>query len=695
MSQESTAKVGSFRDIFSQVLEDRNKDPLLHLLVLTYEFDEQQLRNLVCCRNLEEDYEIKQSQLEIVSKLRPLVIYDARKTKEAGTLPPFLELHPYQSGGFACHHSKAYLFITEKTVRLVLGSFNLTETGLFKNREVFQSFLWDSPQSDDLHLLPQWVKFLTDHYASRLVESSQSTLTTILKTLRERIATWSAQSSQMGAQLLYSGYGQTPSGLQSLQEIWKNNFPNKEPDTFVAVSPFFDENPQEKNFASELQVFFPSLVNQTIITDEAVVDHLSKAHFGTNWSSCNNELLAIPATLSEQERARIEKASNLPGAKSKDLQISRKLHAKVLMLQKDEQALVVMGSANFTCKAWLGASANQELGLVWKQEDPMAFKKSLLEGLGGTPYNRFDALPETATSKIATLDDEGYTDQTGFPGFIEHILLIPSEDRNNVRFQIEIGNTRDENQTGNLSEYEIEWAGLKLVCEPHLSQWIDQKDYQSRILGARHLSFRPKLDLTRIFYFPFQYTGTLITEPNTYLHPSSWDWMAFYLNPNQNSPLGDHEKLPGEEDGTSTVNFDNSCGVDRAGNCVIAMQAYLNVFGRIESDFTSRAIGLEKMDKAHRLEALRHQILDPLMVFCRILEREAASQKKSEDAPDIVFKLGELLMFLSTLGARESLRDYQEKFEVKKNLVRDMLSRRQGQESLLKSYVSFILEQSK
>ena len=102
----------SFRDITAGIFSRRNDDPIKHIFVLTYEFDDQQLQNLVCGNDLETDFELRQAQLKVLCDIRPVVIYDSRKTPEAPKLPQFLELHPWRSGAWSCHHSKAYLIVT-------------------------------------------------------------------------------------------------------------------------------------------------------------------------------------------------------------------------------------------------------------------------------------------------------------------------------------------------------------------------------------------------------------------------------------------------------------------------------------------------------------------------------------------------------------------------------------------------------
>ncbi|UFS72649.1 hypothetical protein LPW11_10735 [Geomonas sp. RF6] len=53
----------NFGDIFSEVVADKATDPIEHLLILTYEFDEEQLLNLACGRSLEEEMELSRTQL--------------------------------------------------------------------------------------------------------------------------------------------------------------------------------------------------------------------------------------------------------------------------------------------------------------------------------------------------------------------------------------------------------------------------------------------------------------------------------------------------------------------------------------------------------------------------------------------------------------------------------------------------------
>ena len=219
----STNQFLNFADIFSDVLTLLDDDPVENFVVLTYEFDEQQLLNLAVLRSLEEQKEPGKSGLKLLSSIRPVVFFDARKTRSFARLPQFLELHPCKTEGFSCHHSKAYCIVTRKTIRLVVGSFNLTFSGLFRNREVFESWSWDSPQSPDIHLLFEWIELLKSHYLTETQASSASSLAAVLAKLEARTANWN-QPGETISHFLISGYdGQK--GIDALAARWKEWYP--------------------------------------------------------------------------------------------------------------------------------------------------------------------------------------------------------------------------------------------------------------------------------------------------------------------------------------------------------------------------------------------------------------------------------------------------------------------------------------
>jgi hypothetical protein len=223
--------------IEDEIWADLNRDPLKHIFILTYEFDERQLLNLASgVRDLLNPMNLTHRQYAALAMVRPLVVYDASKTKPSFELPQFAELHPYRSKAYCCHHSKAYCLVTEEKIILALGSFNLTHTGLFKNREVLQHFIWDETHRAGRSLLDQWIKFLTDNYASRLKSSSASALIGLLETLSERASKLPNEPLARETALIHSGYNSN--GLKQLSDLWSAWFPNLQPKTLSVVSPF-------------------------------------------------------------------------------------------------------------------------------------------------------------------------------------------------------------------------------------------------------------------------------------------------------------------------------------------------------------------------------------------------------------------------------------------------------------------------
>lgn len=665
----------NYSDVFSDVLTLLDDDPIEHFIVLTYEFDEQQLLNLAALRALEEGKDLGKSGLKLLSGIRPVVFFDARKTKPFGRLPQFLELHPCKTVAFSCHHSKAYCIITRKTVRLAVGSFNLTFTGLFRNREVFESWCWRSAESEDIHLLLEWIKFLKQHYLTEARESSASALAAALATLDKRTSGWE-RSGARGSRLLASGYD-GEKGIDALADCWHEWCPNRHPDHLLAVSPFFDEVPQFGSFAAELRQRFPELSSIEIVTDESVRPNLSRAHFGPVVGLGDSALRLIPEALPEHERQRIERLS---GGKTKDLVITRPLHAKILLLScADGAGLAYLGSANFSRKAWLGE--NRELGLAWRIDGAANLRNGILAALSVAPENRYSELPPLPPEKPPKADEESVADDTRFPGFIDYIVLVPTEGDGRLVFRV-YGD-----DLARLDGYDISWADMTLRFSCGCSQAFPLEGFRNVLLGGRTIEFRPHGNANISFWVPFQYAGELIAEREALMHSSSWDWLSFYLNPNSGEEDEDPERLP-EPGGDITKPLPISpIDVDREANCVIAMQRYLSLFARVEVAFESRLMTVLKIEEATaREQALRTQVIDPLNGLATLLEREATRQ-----AEDRLFKLGELRLLLSSL-AKESSPALRAAFGPSIARLDTTMNSAQGQNQISSDYFRFVTQ---
>lgn len=664
----------NFSDLFSEVLTLLDDDPIEHLIILTFEFDEQQLLNLAVLRALEEDKEIGKSGLKLLSSIRPVVFFDARKTKPFGRLPQFLELHPCKTAGFSCHHSKAYCIVTRKTIRLAVGSFNLTFSGLFRNREVIESWCWQSADSPDTHLLFEWIVFLKQQYLSEAQESSASALSAALETIEKRTSDWQIPAEST-SHFLASGYG-NESGIDKLVEQWSDWFPNQGPDRLFVVSPFFDEAPHGNSIAAKLVERFPLLSDIEIVTDESAFNNLSQIHFGPESNRKRTALRLISESLSENERQRIERQT---AGKTKDLVISRPLHAKILILSSSGGiGLAYLGSANFSVKAWLGA--NREFGLVWRIDDASSLHRRVMSALSVAPDNHFNELPPLLPpEKPPKVDEESVEDDSLFPDFIDYIVLEPFEGEGRLVFRIK------GSDISRLSEYDVHWADLELDFIDGSSQIIRLDEFRNVLLGGRTIEFKPRTDATKSFWFPFQYSGELVAEREALMHSSSWDWLNFYLNPEYEGGDEDPESLP-KLGGLPPVPPPTSpIDMDREANCVIAMQRYLSLFSRIETTFDTRlSAALKVEDLVAREQALKMQVLDPLAGLAALLEREPV--KRSEDR---LFKLGELRLLLSAL-ARKSPATLHECFAQSLARLETAMNQTQGRDLLSSDYLRFV-----
>lgn len=663
----------NYSDIFSDVLTLLDDDPIEHFIALTYEFDEQQLLNLAVLRALEEPKDLGKSGLKLLSGIRPVVFFDARKTRPFGRLPQFLELHPCKTAGFSCHHSKAYCIVTRKTIHLAVGSFNLTFSGLFRNREVFEAWCWRSAESPNTHLLFEWIELLKRHYLTEARASSASALGAALMTLEARTSGW-RRPADPASHFLASGYAEQQ-GIDALAAHWREWYPEQSPDRLFAVSPFFDEVPQFGSLAAELRDRFPALSDIEIVTDESVLPNLSQAHFGPSAGRGNSLLRLIPEALPEQERQRIERQS---GGKTKDLVMARPLHAKVLIMSRaDGPGLAYLGSANFSRKAWLGA--NREFGLVWRIDSAKMLRDDILAALSVASPDRFPELPPLPPEKLPKADEESVEDDSLFPGFIDYIVLASIEGDGRLAFRIH------GDDLSRLDDYDIRWTGLTLTIFEGQSQAIPLEEFRNALLGGRTIEFRPRKKPGCCFWFPFQYAGELIAERESLMHASSWDWLTFYLNPNADDGDEDPEKLPGMGERAPDPLPASPIDVDRDANCVIAMQSYLSLFSRVEAAFESRFRTVSKIeDAAAREQALRIQVLDPLGGLTTLLEREPARQPE-----DRLFKLGELRLLLWAL-ARESAPAERLCFEPLIARLDGAMKVAPGQDQLSSDYLRFV-----
>lgn len=681
-------------------------DPIQHILALTYEFDENQLANFVSGRDLLEEARISRKQLLEISRIRPVVAYDAAKTKENRSLPQLLELHPWKSRAFGCHHSKAYCIVTSARVHLVLGSFNLTQTGLCHNREVLDHFVWsiDDEQVGDSHVLRQWTAFLREQYLSRMHNSERSALRQLIDTLEARSDMLPA-FSEGSSSLVFSGYGENGAkGLHTLSALWSQWFPDESPTGLFVVSPFFDQDPGKLCIAKDFLLAFPLLSEIHICTAEEAEPLLCKAHFGSSATNTDakHALFRIPRATSEDERKVIlAEAASQQISISNEQTLERKLHAKILLLFNGKHGISYAGSANFSRNAWLGR--NQELGMARRENDIPALRKNILKGLYVESENRYADLPGSLPGHPAVVDDEEELTHELFPDFIEHITLERCPETNRARFVLHKGASEAGCRIGSTDDYRVTWGIVPLVImfDAHLvSEWIENTQWQKRLLGGRNLAFYHHDEPDRVFWFPFQYSDSLINDKEYLLNITSSDWLLYYAS---NQILSE---VTGQSyyinDVENDLEFQADYGVpDRESNTVIAMQRYLQQFGSVEDSFRQKielildAYGLEPDKQARCANHIKNTVLLPLNTLFTILRKEYAEKSGATDAlPHHAFRLGELLLFVRELSsvsplAKDILAPLYEDIE---SALHGLSGLEQGTDFILQSYLAFVLQ---
>lgn len=632
-----TGEFDSLQSIFADIAANAGKDPIERIVVLTYEFDDQQLVNLIAGRRLDDEFDLRTNHLRFIAACQPLVLYDARKTRESNKLPHFLDLIPVRAAAYSCHHSKAYLIATRDTVRLALGSFNLTRTGLFSNREVFMDFLWSERERANAGLLRAFVRLLRNGYANQLGAAASPALDSAVAMIEGRLDKWKMSGDGAAGRdeptLLHSGYASGDSGLRQLSRLWRT-VSGHPPSKLIAVSPFFDRG--DSFLADALSTELGPIAEIVIHTGEESMAALSKRHYGTH--AATRRLHLIPATPGNEELARISAANE--GASVGSLNIERKLHAKILILCGEGQRhLVYIGSANFTSKAWNGD--NHELGLAWTQKGSAeAVIAAVVRALGSQGACSYAQLPDRLVAAERG-EDALYEDVAGYPDFIFGIELRTPDEMKTVVFHFSC------ERPERLRDYDIHWGELPITPGGSVSQLIPWSDSAIPLLGKRNLRFVRRGFAEPVFYLPFHHEQALLAYADLRLFANAEDWLLYYLRPHYAGGGGPGERIPGERIETDEP---AETSVDRESNTVIAMQRHLSLFSEVERVFSDRVAEIAALPDC--AEQWARRIEKPLRLYAQLLEKEHDASSSVLRRQVYSFKTGELALFCQAMGAR-------------------------------------------
>ncbi|QOT76569.1 hypothetical protein [Cupriavidus basilensis] len=501
--------------------------------MLSYEFDDEQVLNLSALQPLGKQFEPRMTHLARIAQTVPVMIYDARKTRADLRLPHFMELLPVRMPAYTCHHPKAYLVVTRSCVHLALGSMNLTRSGLFSNREVFDTFCWTDKETDDRALLAEFLGVLRKGYAS----FDSTSLAAALEEVDRRLSRWKDLPDTGRATLIHQGYD-AQHALASLAQRWSETFGiHAPPERAIVVSPFFDRTIEGRMLIDDVHDTFPQLTRLDVVTDETVSEYLCQRHFH---GATSTRLFLIPKKISDQELARIAQANQSNDIA--DHAIGRKLHAKILILARGNDALVYLGSGNFTRKAWCGG--NHELGVARPYRGNMdALLESLRRSLCAEAADRFKELPvSTPVATPPTDDDDDYVPLAGYPDFVQGIELREAETSEEMAFFVKAA----PDELDRLAAYEVIWGATVLRFDDGRSQPLERSLLARCLLGGRNLRFSLRADPSLFHYLPFRHSAQLFEQRERYVFPTAEDWMYHYLGADLPLDRDPGEYMPGD-----------------------------------------------------------------------------------------------------------------------------------------------------
>lgn len=606
---------------FLSVKEIFEREELKTLIILTYELDEAALFD-VCLVNNQNS--------KSIHAVKPVVFYDVRKTKEFFNAPPSVELIPYYKSG-GKHHSKAYLFSTDSEVHLILGSLNLTKSGLLRNREVFKHFMCSKTDVDSASLIKDFITFLEGNYLQRESDNLKDSLVHI----KSLIGSFEA-NEKIHYHLIHSGYGED--GLRQLSNVWESQFPDETPDNTFIVSPFFDA--AENNIVRELDEFDlkPALLH--LVTARGLSEKLpiskpyyleAKKHVDLKVYESDN--LILPGTEESLEIKRFEQQGRSIKA---DREFYRELHAKIWIMSKGSRSLVYFGSGNFTINGWLGR--NCELGICSWVECSI---ETLLPSLR-SEYRFSDK--EVSTDLFCdklVIDDAGDDIERfkHFPAFIKSVELVGCENESvQFRFDLEPGEEKK------FTEYSIKWGDSVLRITDLKSQLFDLKTCLNLLL-KRSLSFKHTSSSDEYFY-PYLFDKEVMAKAKLVDFNSSSDYIESFIG----GVIDDHETdIFHEKYGQPEIKELVSSSINRDDNLTIKLQRFISLLPALDrrlDDLLAEVRGSKALKEIH----IKRYLKEPIDDIVSFIESEFRSES-SQAA--LIFRLTELLLIIKNKKAEE------------------------------------------
>lgn len=603
-------KVPDYSSLSNRLAAIREEDKsILSSVILTFEFHEELAQTLIKSSLLNLENNVESDDWQLRGDWPAALFYDPRREPHGLVLPNNFEINFWKGKECGCHHSKAYAFIFDNdTAELIIGSANFTIQGMFKNRELLCDFQLSKEDSQYLPLFRDWLEFLKEQAFGR----KSAALVQYVQQLDKIIQNCPAPEINHCPKLLISGYNQPGSklnsvvkGLNSLQEYVKNQKISV-PVKMVIVSPFFDKN---KSVINDFLKKFPSLADVYV--------------FSNNWPNVLSTGLpelkihqfCIPDDISVDEEVLLKK---FWGGIIDSFQIKKRpLHAKLLLLlDKDGNGVIYVGSANFTCNAWLGK--NYELGVVGLFAHKLQSERriqSFIENLFGV---KTEKVSNVATGDF-TEDPEDDDTEFIFPKNLESINLTGTfSDEGQLmggRFVFHtIDNTKID---GNFS-----WNGVEIELsrssnnQDFLSQPFTLSEIKDPLSTSREMTWKFE---TKEITIPFNIDSNFgISAQMHFVVQDALSYLAYQVINKENSQsyLKKFKILSQKNSEDNDLPSEENSSVRRDKNTVIYVQKWLKNLATLENALLD--------EKKH----LNFTHLEELPIFFKCISAQIFNQKE-------------------------------------------------------------------
>ena len=259
-------------------------------------------------------------------------------------------------------HAKLTILVWEKHIRVLIGSANLTEQGYRRNQEVMAALDYGSANNPTPELLQKCVQFL-DQIRQFAPGSDippagpQTALAVFLQSIKKQASNFTLGQRPEADCVLLPLMPGGENVIKQLETLWKGPAPVNA----WVLSPFYDKDQQAgetaEQFAAILTTKGPRRLEfgapGRILPDGTIQIDVPSALIKSSHPSLEHRFSIV--------RERIVVDGN---------EVERPLHAKAIWLQRNDRALNMVGSSNFTA-AGLGLHRNHniELNLAYLMRD--------------------------------------------------------------------------------------------------------------------------------------------------------------------------------------------------------------------------------------------------------------------------------------------------------------------------------------